>query len=77
MFTFDPEADVAIVLAAVAFLPRLGVTVSNLEAINGVSYQPGTRFGTALATAVGRGLVCFDGVRYRLTDAGVTAHAEA
>ncbi len=76
LFTFDPEADIAIVLAAVGFLPRLGATVTNLEAINGVSYRPGTRFGAALSTAVDRGLVRLDGDRYRLTDAGVTAHAE-
>lgn len=66
LFAYDPEADADIVCHAVAFLPNLGATLSNLEAINGVSYQPGTRFGTALAAAVQRGLVRFDGARYHL-----------
>lgn len=66
LFDFDAEEDVLTACHAVAFLPNLGATLSNLEAINGVSYQPGTRFGTALAAAVQRGLVRFDGARYHL-----------
>jgi hypothetical protein len=68
LFTFDPEIDVDTACLAVGFLPNLGATLSNLEAINGVSYQPGTRFGTALAAAVQRGLVRFDGARYHLVN---------
>lgn len=67
LFTFDPEEDVRTVCLAVAFLPNLGATLTNLEAINGVSYQPGSRFGAALETAVGRGLVVERGGRFHLT----------
>lgn len=67
VFALDPDEDVRIVCEALAFLGRRGCTLTHLETINCVSYQPGTRFGTALEAAVGRGLVAKVGKRYHLT----------
>lgn len=64
LFEYDPEADVRIVCDAVGFLPRVGATRQHLETLNAVSYAPGSRFGTALDTAINRGLVQQVGRRY-------------
>ncbi len=68
LFTYDLDTDVETVCLAAAFLPNLGATLGNLEAINGVSYQPGSRFGDALAAAIVRGRVVKRGDRYHLTE---------
>ncbi len=70
LFEPAPEADVRIVLRAVAYLPNAGMTRRHLETLNGVSYAPGSRFGTALDTAIAQGLVRVDGDRYHLTEQG-------
>ncbi len=67
LFEPDPEADVRIVLRAVAYLPNAGMTRRHLETLNGVSYAPGSRFGDALAAAIERGRVVKRGDRYHLT----------
>ncbi len=68
LFPVDLDTDVEIVCSAVGFLPNLGATLTNLEAINGVSYRPGTRFGDALAAAIERGRVVKHGDRYHLSE---------
>ncbi len=68
LFEPDPEADVRIVLRAIAFLPRVGVTRRHLETLNAVSYAPGSRFGDALDAAIAQGLVRQVGNRYHLTE---------
>jgi hypothetical protein len=57
--THDPgvDADITVVCDAIRFMRDKGATLGLLEAINGVSYQPGSRFGHALDVARQRGLV--------------------